>query len=63
MSERYSPKEAAAKLGYSYCYFMKMIKAGRFQHHRMSEKRIYFTGEDLDAIEKASLVPAKGEIW
>lgn len=59
---RYTPKEAAAKLNYNYGYFMSMVREGRFQHHKMSARRIYFTEDDLQAIEDASLVRATSPI-
>lgn len=58
-SGKYTAKETAEKIGLSYCYFMKLVRAGRFQHHRMSERKIYFTDEDIKAIEDSFLVKAE----
>lgn len=58
MSTHYTTREAAEKLGLSYCYFMAQLKTGRFQHHRLSKRNVYFTDEDLQAIEESCLIKA-----
>ena len=65
---KYTAKEAAEKMGYSYCHFMQLIREGRFQYHRISERRIFFTDEDIQASldgwivhprSKAQVMPAQ----
>ncbi|MBQ4014419.1 MAG: excisionase family DNA-binding protein [Treponema sp.] len=53
---RYTAKEAAEKLGYSYHYFLKLVRDGRVQYHRISARRIYFDDDDLKATVEGVLV-------
>ena len=61
MARRYTSKEAAAKMGYSYSYFLKLVRDGCFQYHRISERKIYFTDEDIEKSLQGSLVLKKNE--
>lgn len=59
MPTTYTPRETAEKIGMSYCYFMRLLKEGKFQHHRLSERHIFFTDEDIESIINSAKVEAK----
>lgn len=59
MPTMYTTREVAEKLNLNYCYFMRLLKTGRFQHHKISERKIFFTDEDLQAIIESMQVKAK----
>lgn len=59
MPTMYTTRETAEKLGLNYCYFMRLLKSGRLQHHRISERKVFFTDEDIQAIIDSMKVNAK----
>lgn len=59
--KKYTPREVSELLGISYCVFMQQLKKGKFQHHRISERKVFFTDEDIESILNASKVEAKTE--
>ena len=58
---KYTAREVAKKLGLSYCYFLQKVRAGEFQHHRLSPRNIFFTDEDIESIIESCKVPAKAK--
>ena len=50
---RYSCKEAAKRLGLTYQRFMVLKAKNGYQCHQISPRKVYFTDEDLEAIEKS----------
>lgn len=62
MGTRYTARETAARLGLSYSYFMRLLWEGRFQHHRLGERIIFFTEEDIEAIMDSCKVEARAAV-
>lgn len=59
MEKRYTTKEAAAIMGYNYVYFLRKLKAGEIQHHRISARKIYLTDADIKATTAGVLIKRK----
>ena len=56
MVKTYSIREAAEMMGCSYSYLAKLLRENKLQHHRFSERHIFFTEDDIKANIDNSLV-------
>ena len=56
---KYNAKEASKKLGLSYAYLLRLVRGGKIQHHRLTERKIFFTDADIEAIENSCAVMPK----
>ena len=59
MEKRYTTREAAAILGYNHVYFLRKLKAGEIQYHRISKRRFYLTDADIKTATAGVLVKRK----
>lgn len=53
---RYTLKEASQKLGLGYQTLRRLVNNKQIQHHRPSERVIFFTDEDLATYEDSCKV-------
>ena len=59
MLTKYTTQEAAKMLGLNYCVFMRLLKQRKWQHHRISQRNVFFTDEDMKAIIESLQVNAE----
>ena len=58
---RYSLSEASKKLGLGYQTLRRLVNENKVQHHRPSERVIFFTDEDLERfLDNCKVVPKVG---